>query len=338
MNDRKHKRHFMHMQKTVVAAPEKEAEIPKKPASEYEPPRFVLPESFYEKPQEITEAEYVTVAGVRFKDGGKIYYFDPGDLELKAGDNVIVETARGLEYGSAAFTDMKVGVEQIVSPLTSVIRIATAEDGEHKRENDLKEVEAFKICEEMIEAHGLDMKLIEVEYTFDNSKMLFYFTSEQRVDFRDLVKDLASVFRTRIELRQIGVRDETKLLGGIGSCGRPLCCHTWLSEFAPVSIKMAKDQNLSLNTAKISGTCGRLMCCLRYEHETYEEEIRKTPKVDSLVRTDDGDGVVVETIPLQGLVKVQLSQTPDAAPKVYNRDDVKLIGYVKKDVKAQDQQ
>ena len=318
-----------------VSAPEKEMEKSKKPASEYEAPRFVLPESFYEKPAPQSELEYVTVAGVRFKDGGKIYYFDPGTVRFKTGDSVIVETARGLEYGTAVFTDMKVSTTQIISPLKSVIRAATAEDGEHKRENDLKEAEAFKICEEMIEQHGLDMKLIEVEYTFDNSKMLFYFTSEQRVDFRDLVKDLASVFRTRIELRQIGIRDEAKLIGGLGVCGRPVCCHTFLDDFGQVSIKMAKEQNLSLNTSKISGTCGRLMCCLRFEHETYEEEIRKTPKIDSLVRTDDGDGVVVETVPLQGLVKVQLSQSPDAAPKVYKRDDVKLIGYVKKESKSQ---
>lgn len=322
----------MHPPKTAVAVPEKEAL--KKPASEYEAPRFVLPESWYEKKQE-SETEYVTVAGVRFKDGGKVYYFDPGKTDIKAGEFVIVETARGLEYGEAVYADMKVSTAQIVSPLKSVIRKATEEDHAHKKENDQKEAEAFRVCEEMIEAHKLEMKLIEAEYTFDNSKMLFYFTSEQRVDFRDLVKDLASVFRTRIELRQIGIRDEAKLIGGLGVCGRPVCCHTFLDDFGQVSIKMAKEQNLSLNTAKISGTCGRLMCCLRFEHETYEEEIRKTPKVDSLVRTDDGDGVVVETVPLQGLVKVQLSQSPEGAPKVYKRDDVKLIGYVKKEGKTQ---
>ena len=322
----------MHVPKAPVAAPEKEKM--KKPASEYEAPRFVLPESYYEKPAE-PEIEYVTVAGVRFKDGGKIYYFDPGQIQMNVGDFVIVETARGLEYGETVYTDMKVSTAQIISPLKSVIRKATTEDHEHKKENTLKEAEAFKICEEMIAQHGLEMKLIEAEYTFDNSKMLFYFTSEQRVDFRDLVKDLASVFRTRIELRQIGIRDEAKLIGGLGVCGRPVCCHTFLEDFGQVSIKMAKEQNLSLNTAKISGTCGRLMCCLRFEQQTYEEEIRKTPKVDSLVRTDDGDGVVVETVPLQGLVKVQLSQAPDAAPKVYHRDDVKFIGYIKKDSKPQ---
>ena len=332
MNDKRHKRHFIHTPKAPAAAVEKEK--PKKPASEYEAPRFVLPESFYEKAAEPV-AENVVVAGVRFKEGGKIYYFDPGQTDIKAGDFVIVETARGLEYGEAVYTDMKVSASQIISPLKNVLRKATAEDHEHKKENDVKEAEAFKVCEEMIEQHGLEMKLIEVECTFDNSKMLFYFTSEQRVDFRDLVKDLASVFRTRIELRQIGIRDEAKLIGGLGVCGRPVCCHTFLDDFGQVSIKMAKEQNLSLNTAKISGTCGRLMCCLRFEHETYEEEIRKTPKVDSLVRTDDGDGVVVECIPLQGLVKVQLSQAPEGAPKVYNRDDVKLIGYVKKDSKSQ---
>ena len=303
----------------------------KKPASEYEAPQFILPESFYEEPE--AEPEFVTVVGVRFEDGGKVYYFDPGEFDIKASDKVIVETARGLEYGEAVYSSKEVGASQIISPLKSVIRMATEEDAKHKAENDKKEKEAFTVCEEMIARHGLEMKLVEVEYTFDNSKMLFYFTSESRVDFRELVKDLAGVFRTRIELRQIGIRDEAKLIGGLGVCGRAVCCHAFLDDFGQVSIKMAKEQNLSLNTAKISGTCGRLMCCLRYEHETYEEEIRKTPKIDSLVRTDDGDGVVVETVPLQGLVKVQLSANPDAAPKVYNRDDVKLIGYVKKDAK-----
>lgn len=323
------------MPKNPVASPEKEKQ--KKPASEYEAPRFVLPESFYEEPAQ-PETEYVTVTGVRFKQSGKVYYFDPKDIELKPSDNVIVETSRGLEYGEVVYTDMKVSVSNIVNPLKCVIRKATKEDDLHKKENSIKEKEALKICCEMIEQHGLEMKLIDAEYTFDNSKMLFYFTSEQRVDFRDLVKDLASVFRTRIELRQIGIRDEAKLIGGLGVCGRPVCCHAFLDDFGQVSIKMAKEQNLSLNTAKISGTCGRLMCCLRYEHETYEEEIRKTPKVDSLVRTDDGDGVVVECMPLQGFVKVQLSQSPEGTPKLYARDDVKLIGYVKKDNKQQPEQ
>ena len=319
-----------------MAAPEKQPV--KKPASDYEAPRFILPESYLMKPEEAEEPERVRVCGVRFKDGGKVYYFEPDKLEIKSGEAVIVETARGLEYGVAAFDDKDVSAAEIISPLKKVLRRATPEDDAHKKDNDAKEKEAFRVCEEMIIRHGLEMKLVEVECTFDNSKLLFYFTSESRVDFRDLVKDLASVFRTRIELRQIGIRDEAKMIGGLGICGRPVCCHTFLEDFGQVSIKMAKEQNLSLNTAKISGTCGRLMCCLRYEHDTYEEEIRKTPKFDSLVRTDDGDGVVVETVPLQGIVKVQLSQNPDAAPKAYNRDDIKLIGYVKKESKPQPKQ
>ena len=336
MNDRRRKRHIPYLQKPQTAG--EETKTVKKPASQYEAPRFILPEGYLVKPEEMKEPERVCVCGVRFKEGGKVYYFDPGDLNVSGGDPVIVETARGLEYGIAAFGGKDVSAAEIISPLKKVLRRASAEDGERKKENDAKEKQAFRICEEMIAQHGLEMKLVEVECTFDNSKLLFYFTSESRVDFRDLVKDLASVFRTRIELRQIGIRDEAKMIGGLGVCGRPICCHCFLEDFGQVSIKMAKEQNLSLNTAKISGTCGRLMCCLRYEHETYEDEIRKTPKVDSLVRTDDGDGVVIETVPLQGLVKVQLSQNPDAAPKVYHRDDVKLIGYVKKDGKTQNKQ
>jgi cell fate regulator YaaT (PSP1 superfamily) len=332
VNDRRNKRHFNHhFNKGTVSAPERETA--KKPASEYVKPDFSLPDDWFKINE--PEPEVATVCGVRFKAGGKVYFFDPNGLSFGAGDHVIVETVRGIEYGEASYSDKTVSLTQIISPLKPVLRIATAEDDRRKAENDVKEKEAFTVCEEMIKSHGLEMKLVEVEYTFDNSKMLFYFTSESRVDFRDLVKDLASVFRTRIELRQIGIRDEAKLIGGLGVCGRAVCCHSFLDDFGQVSIKMAKEQNLSLNTAKISGTCGRLMCCLRYECETYEEEIEKTPRVDALVRTDDGDGVVVETVPLQGLVKVQLSANPDAAPKTYNRDDVKIIGYVKKEPKQQ---
>jgi len=213
----------------------------------------------------------------------------------------------------------------IVPPLRSILRVATAADQEHHKENKQKEEEAFRMCNEKIREHGLDMKLIDAQYTFDNSKLLFYFTSAGRVDFRDLVKDLAAVFRTRIELRQIGIRDEAKLMGGMGMCGRSLCCTLFLSDFGQVSIKMAKEQNLSLNSAKISGICGRLMCCLRYEHETYEYEIKRTPPVDSLVRTADGDGVVTEIHPLAGTVKVRLQASPDTAPKLYHRDDVVML-------------
>mgnify|MGYP003227974951 CR=1 FL=1 len=211
------------------------------------------------------------VVGVRFRNVGKIYYFNPKNYKVKVGDHVIVETARGVEYGRVVLEPRSVKEDEVVHPLKEVLRVATKEDEDHEAENRQKEKEAFKICKKKIREHGLDMKLIDAEYTFDNNKVLFYFTADGRIDFRQLVKDLASVFKTRIELRQIGVRDETKILGGIGICGRTLCCHTYLSEFAPVSIKMAKEQNLSLNQTKISGVCGRLMCCLKNEQETYEE-------------------------------------------------------------------
>ena len=303
----------------------------KKPAEEYEPPVVTLPEGLADEPVMNEEKEEYTVIGVRFKEGGKVYYFDPGKTEYHTGDDAIVETSRGLEYGQVAAENKVVGVNEVVLPLRMALRKATEQDKEHKAENNKKEEEALVICEQLIQKHNLEMKLVEAEITFDNTKILFYFTSDTRVDFRELVKDLASVFRTRIELRQIGIRDEAKMTGGLGICGRTVCCKSFLDDFGQVSIKMAKEQNLSLNTSKISGTCGRLMCCLRFEHETYEEEIRKTPKVDSLVRTADGDGIVVETMPLRGLVKVQLSQSPDAAPKAYHRDDVKFIGYIKKE-------
>ena len=217
------------------------------------------------------------VVGVRFRNVGKIYYFNPKDYKVKVGDHVIVETARGVEYGRVVLEPRAVKEDEVVHPLKEVLRVATKEDEEHEAENRLKEKDAFKICKKKIREHGLEMKLIDAEYTFDNNKVLFYFTADGRIDFRQLVKDLASVFKTRIELRQIGVRDETKILGGIGICGRTLCCHTYLSEFAPVSIKMAKEQNLSLNQTKISGVCGRLMCCLKNEQETYEELNRNLP-------------------------------------------------------------
>ncbi len=221
----------------------------------------------------------IKVIGVRFRHAGKIYYFSPGMLKIQAGDHVIVETARGVEYGNVVIGDKEVEDDKVVQPLKPVIRLATAEDDEQVDVNRAKEKDAFKICQEKIQKHGLEMKLIDAEYTFDNNKVLFYFTADGRIDFRELVKDLASVFRTRIELRQIGVRDETKILGGIGICGRTLCCNTHQSEFLPVSIKMAKEQNLSLNPSKISGVCGRLMCCLKHEEETYEELNSRLPGV-----------------------------------------------------------
>ena len=245
------------------------------------------------------------VVGVRFRNVGKIYYFSPKDYEIKTGDHVIVETARGIEYGKVVLAPREVGEEDVVHPLKEVLRVATKEDDEREAQNRVREREAFKICQKKIREHGLEMKLIDAEYTFDNNKVLFYFTADGRIDFRQLVKDLAAIFKTRIELRQIGVRDETKILGGIGICGRALCCHTYLSEFAPVSIKMAKEQNLSLNPTKISGVCGRLMCCLKNEEEAYEELNRSLPNVGTRVKTPDGlNGEVQNVSVLKQKVRV----------------------------------
>ena len=247
----------------------------------------------------------IKVIGVRFRTAGKIYFFDPGRLHIKKGDHVIVETARGIEYGTVVGEMREVEEDKVIQPLKPVLRIATQKDMEQEAANKGKEKEAFKICLEKIKKHNLEMKLIDAEYTFDNNKVLFYFTADGRIDFRELVKDLASVFKTRIELRQIGVRDETKVVGGIGICGRALCCHTYLSEFIPVSIKMAKEQNLSLNPTKISGVCGRLMCCLKNEEETYEDLNRRLPNVGDFVTTDDGyKGEVQSVNVLRQLVKV----------------------------------
>ncbi len=247
----------------------------------------------------------VEVIGVRFRTAGKIYFFDPGRFQIKKGDHVIVETARGIEYGTVVSEPKEIENEKVIQPLKPVLRVATPKDIEQEAANKEKEKEAFQICLEKIKKHNLDMKLIDAEYTFDNNKVLFYFTADGRIDFRELVKDLASVFKTRIELRQIGVRDETKIVGGVGICGRALCCHTYLSEFIPVSIKMAKEQNLSLNPTKISGMCGRLMCCLKNEEETYEELNRRLPNVGDFVTTDDGyKGEVHSVNVLRQLVKV----------------------------------
>ena len=252
------------------------------------------------------------VIGVRFRKAGKVYYFSPGEEDIKTGQHVIVETARGVEYGYVVLGTHEVDDKKVVQPLKSVIRMATEADEETERKNKEKEKEAFKICLEKIRKHELDMKLIDTEYTFDNNKVLFYFTADGRIDFRELVKDLASVFKTRIELRQIGVRDETKIVGGIGICGRPLCCASYLSEFIPVSIKMAKEQNLSLNPTKISGVCGRLMCCLKYEEETYEELNSKLPNVGDYVTTDDGlKGEVHSVSILRQMVKVVVTVNGD---------------------------
>ena len=267
----------------------------------------------------------VDVVGIRFKSSGKTYYFDPSGITAPKGAHAIVETARGLEYGEVSLANTKVSESDIVPPLRPLVRLATEADTKVHLENKKKEESAFVTCNERIAAHKLDMKLIEAQYTFDNTKLLFYFSSAGRVDFRELVKDLASVFKTRIELRQIGIRDEAKLIGGLGMCGRPLCCSVFLSDFGQVSIKMAKEQNLSLNSSKISGICGRLMCCLRFEHETYEYEIKRTPPVDSTVKTEDGIGTVTEINPLAGTIKVKLADKPDIPPKSYHRDNVTVI-------------
>ncbi len=279
-----------------------------------------------EEPVERTE-----VIGIRFRSSRKTYYFDPRGIQGKKGDFAVVETARGAEFGEISLANAMINSKDIVAPLRPVLRIATPEDILHDAENRQKEKEALTICQERVLAHKLEMKLIDVQYAFDNSKLLFYFTAEGRVDFRDLVKDLASYFRTRIELRQIGIRDEAKMLGGLGACGRTLCCSTFLPDFAQVSIKMAKDQNLSLNSAKISGLCGRLMCCLRYESEVYAEEIRLTPSNDSIVKTADGIGTVIGSTPLAGTVKVLLKDSPDTPPKQYHRSDVTVIGKGKRE-------
>ena len=264
------------------------------------------------------------IVGIRFRNVGKIYYFNPSGFDIKVGDHVVVETVRGVEYGEVVISK-KISEKEFDKPLKSVMRVATAEDDRKNEENHKKTKDAFKQCEEKIKKHGLKMNLVDAEYTFDGSKLLFYFTADGRIDFRELVKDLATVFKTRIELRQIGVRDEAKMLGGLGVCGRPFCCKTFLGEFQPVSIKMAKEQGLSLNPTKISGTCGRLMCCLKYEQESYEHLLRVTPKVGAIVDTSSGRGTVVETDLLKGMLKVRLDRSPEAAPAVFSRRDVKLI-------------
>ena len=269
--------------------------------------------------------EKVEIVGVNFREAGKIYFFSPGELKLSVGERVIVETSRGVEMGTVKVANKIVSSSEIVSPLKPVTRCATPSDIQHYEKNRAAEEEAIAICQKKVEAHNLGMKLVGAEYTFDNSKLIFYFTCESRVDFRELVRDLASTFRTRIELRQIGIRDEAKMLGGIGVCGRKLCCSGFLSDFVQVSIKMAKEQNFSLNSSKVSGACGRLMCCLRYEHEIYEEAIKQTPPNGSVVKTPDGEGVVIETKPLAREIKVRLNDNDKDAPKLYKCSDVRVL-------------
>ncbi|MCI9598408.1 MAG: stage 0 sporulation family protein [Firmicutes bacterium] len=288
----------------------------------------------------------VNVVGVKFKTAGKIYYFDPGNLDVKIGDNVIVETARGMEFGTVSMTEKQVHPSEIVSPLKKVIRIADERDHKRHEDNVRKKERALQLCQEKIDKHKLEMKLIDVEYTFDNSKIIFYFTADGRVDFRELVKDLAGVFKMRIELRQIGVRDEAKMMGGIGTCGRSLCCHSWLSDFEPVSIKMAKVQNLSLNPTKISGICGRLMCCLKYENEVYVEFKKGMPDPGERIRTPDGMAVVVDTNILENSIKTRLileegNKEKDRQEKLstefynYKKQEIKRLGKGKKKKKQE---
>ena len=267
----------------------------------------------------------VKVVGVKFKDTGKAYFFAPGKHNPEVGEEVIVETSRGLEFGKVSMSVREIAEEEIVSPLKEIVRIATDNDKAQVQKNKKKEQEAFGICEEKIAAHNLDMKLVDVEYTFDGNKILFYFTAEGRVDFRELVKDLAAVFRTRIELRQIGIRDEAKMLGGIGICGRSLCCSTYLDGFHPVSIKMAKEQGLSLNPTKISGNCGRLMCCLKYEQNCYDEFSKIAPSVGAVVSTPNGKGIVQSTTILKGIAKVKLEGDGEAQVQEFSFHDLKIL-------------
>ena len=272
----------------------------------------------------IPEPQDITVVGVQFKKGGKVYYFDPGKLEIASGDEVIIDTAKGAEYGFCAEGNHPVPADKVIQPLRPVIRVASENDRKTRQEYKNKEAHAFEVCQTQIADHKLDMKLVSAEYNFDGSKILFYFTADGRVDFRDLVKDLAGVFRTRIELRQIGVRDEAKMMGGLGICGRPFCCKQFLDDFQPVSIKMAKTQSLSLNPTKISGTCGRLMCCLKYEQDAYESLIKTSPKQDSIVNTCDGKGTVTDVSLLKQTVKVRLDSDPSSV-KCYHNCDICIL-------------
>ncbi len=265
------------------------------------------------------------IVGVRFKKPGKIYFFDPNNFTIEKGSFVIVETVNGYEYGEVVIANRQLPEEKIVNPLKKVIRIATNKDIKQYNENKAKEKEALKICQEKIKKHNLDMNLIDVEYKFDNSKILFYFTADGRIDFRELVKDLAAIFKTRIELRQIGVRDEIKRLGGNGMCGRELCCCSFLGNFETVSIKMAKEQNISLNPSKISGNCGRLMCCLKYEQDVYEEKLKRLPKIGAIVKTEDGVGEVCGVETLKERIKVRLTDADDIFYKRYDVKDIKII-------------
>ena len=327
------------IQNEAPAAPAEEAVTAASPEAEEAPAQSELDRAL-DRAENAPEAsdEKVEIVGVRFKPVGKIYYFDPDGIILSTDDGVILETARGVEYGTVAIANRMVSVSEIVSPLKKIIRAATDEDLKKLEKNREVEERARQVWALQVEKHGLEMTLVDVEYTFDNTKLLFYFTAEGRIDFRNFVKDVAAVFKTRIELRQIGVRDEAKQIGGFGVCGREFCCRTFLDEFQQVSIKMAKEQGLSLNSVKISGTCGRLMCCLRYESDTYEEELKKTPAVDSIVETPDGKGVVVESNVLAGLVKVRLDGMRETAPRLFSREQVKIVGRIRRNDNEMDEE
>ena len=287
-------------------------------------------------PEQNTESaplpEQVEVVGINFREAGKIYYFAPNKIKFELGNKVIVETSRGVEMGTVKVPNKTVPQSEIVPPLKNVTRLATPEDIERDERNHELELDAALICKKKIAAHKLEMSLVATEYTFDNSKLIFYFTAESRIDFRELVKDLASTFHTRIELRQIGIRDEAKMMGGLAVCGRKYCCAGFLTDFVQVSIKMAKEQNFSLNSAKVSGACGRLLCCLRYEHEVYEEAIKNTPSVGSIVKTSDGEGVVIETKPLASEIRVKFENNDKESVKVYKCKDVKVLKHGQRNV------
>ena len=289
--------------------------------------------------EKAADNDMTEVVGINFREAGKVYYFSPGNLKLTPREHVIVETARGVEMGVVKMGNKRIPSSEVISPLKPITRVATKDDLIKNEKNRKAEADAALVCKKKIEEHGLEMSLVGVEYTFDNSKLIFYFTCESRVDFRELVKDLASTFRTRIELRQIGIRDEAKMMGGLGTCGRKFCCAGFLSDFVQVSIKMAKEQNFSLNSAKVSGACGRLMCCLRYEHDTYEEAIKNTPPVGSTVSTKDGVGTVIETKPLAAEIKVKISDNDKDVPKFYKCSDVKVLSRPqKKQNKAEEEE
>ena len=309
-------------QQPAAAEPEAAAQ---QPAADTQQPAEAAAPAKEEAPAQPAEPAAVTVVDIRFRNNAKSYYFDPAGLTLQAGAHVIIDTARGDEFGVCAAGNHPVKPRELVLPLRRVLRVATQQDERANAENQEKEKKAFEICQQKIAAHGLEMQLVSAECAFDGSKLLFFFTADGRVDFRELVKDLASVFRTRIELRQIGVRDKAKMVGGLGICGRPFCCSEFLADFQPVSIKMAKEQGLSLNPVKISGTCGRLMCCLKYEQEAYLDLLRTTPKVNAVVSTPDGKGVVIDQNLLTGKLTVRLDKSPDAAPSVYKVKDVRVL-------------